>query len=163
MRYRGEQIEHFIEIDESLKQPATGWTIQRIGWTCFVLVLICVLLGFFGNGILSHRKAETSGNMVEYERYGRFKSSTSMHFKAGNENGQAVLCIPQEYLKHFELERITPEPDQQKVVGGHHVYTFLADAPVHILLRGVPKKRGAISAKVKINRTEFSLSQFIFP
>jgi hypothetical protein len=158
-----EQVEHTIEMDEALNLHKTGWTVQRIGWTFFMLIVILALLGLFGNGIISHRKTETAGNMVEYERYGRFENSTSIHFLANNENGQAVLHIPQQYLQHFELEKITPEPDRQMVLNGHYVYSFQADAPVHILLRGMPKKRGAMEAVVQINNTQFTLSQFIFP
>jgi hypothetical protein len=158
-----ERVEHTIEMDEALGFHQKGWTVQRIGWTCFVLVIILASLGMFGNGILSHRKTETGGNMVEYERYGRFENNTSLHFLANNENGQAVVYIPQQYLQDFELERITPEPDQQMVINGYYVYSFRADAPVHILLRGMPKKRGSIEAVVRINNTPFTLSQFIFP
>lgn len=142
MHHGVERVEHTIEMDESLNLHITGWTVQRIGWTLFMLIVILALLGMFGNGILSHRKTETAGNMVEYERYGRFENSTSLHFLANSENGQAVVYIPQRYLEDFELEHITPEPDKQGVINGHYAYTFLADGPVHILLRGMPKKTG---------------------
>jgi hypothetical protein len=163
MQHSIEQVEHSIEMDEALKLHQTGWTVQRIGWTCFMLIIILALLGMFGNGILSHRKTEMAGNMVEYERYGRFESSNTIHLLAGIENGRAVIHIPQQYLQDFELEQITPEPDQQIVLNGNYVYSFQADAPVHILLRGMPKKRGAIETVMRINNTTFTLSQFIFP
>ena len=158
-----ERVEHTIEMDESLNLHKTGWTVQRIGWTFFFLIVILAMLGVFGNGILSHRKTETAGNMLEYERYGRFESSTNLHFVAGSVNGQAVLYIPQLYLQDFELEHITPEPDRQMAVNGDYAYFFQADAPVHILMRGMPKKRGAMEAVVRINNTQFTLSQYIFP
>ena len=163
MHHGTERVEHTLEIDEALHLHQTGWSIQRIGWSCFILILVLAMLGIFGNGILSHRKTENAGNMVEYERYGRFGSTTSLHFLASSENGQAVVHIPQEYLQDFELERITPEPDHQSVQNGHYVYSFQADEPVHILLRGMPKKRGAIETVVRINNTPFTLSHFIFP
>jgi hypothetical protein len=158
-----ERVEHAFEMDESLNLHKTGWTVQRIGWTSFLLIFILSLLALLGNGILSHRKSETAGNMVEYERYGRFENSTNLHFVANSENGQAVLHIPQEYLQNFELEHITPQPDKQMAADGHYVYTFLAEAPVHILMRGVPKKRGNVEAVVRINNTRLTLSQYIFP
>lgn len=161
--HSNERVEHTIELDESLDLHKTGWTAQRIGWTSFLLIVIVTVLGLFGNGILSHRKSEMAGNMLEYEKYGRFESSTSLHFVAGSVNGQAVLYIPQEYLQGFELEHITPKPDRQMMVNGHYTYVFEADAPVHVLVRGVPKKRGAIEAVVRVNSTRFNLSQYIFP
>jgi hypothetical protein len=163
MHHGIERVEHTIEIDEALNLHKTGWTIQRIGLTFFMLIVILALLGMFGNGILGYRKTEAAGNMVEYERYGRFQNSTSIHFLANNENGRAVVHIPQQYLQDFELQKITPEPDQQTVLNGHYVYSFQANKPVHILLRGMPKKRGAIEAVVRVNNTQFTLSQFIFP
>jgi hypothetical protein len=73
------------------------------------------------------------------------------------------VLIPQQYLQDFELDRITPKPDQQLVMNGYYVYSFRSDGPVHILLSGMPKKRGNIEAVVRINNTPFTLSQFIFP
>lgn len=163
MHHRIECVEHTIEMDESLKLHTAGWTIQRIGWAVFLVLVVLALLGLFGNGVLSYRKTETAGNTIEYERYGRFESSTVLHVVAGSDNGQAVVYIPQQYFKDFELEHITPEPDRQMVVDGHYSYTFQANMPVHILFRGLPKKRGAVETVVRVNNTSFTLSQFIFP
>lgn len=163
MNHGVEPIGYGIALHEDMKLNNPGWTIQRIGWSLFFLVIVGGSLGLFGTGILSHQKVEMAGNMLEYERYGRFENSANLHLIASNENGQAVVYIPQHYLRQFELEQITPEPDKQHTVNGHYVYTFKANAPVHILLRGVPKKKGAIDATVRINNTSFPLSQYIFP
>jgi hypothetical protein len=163
MHHSVERVDHTIEMDESLNLHIRGWTIQRIGWAVFMMFVILALLGFFGNGVLSHRKTQTAGSTVEYERYGRYENTTHLHFIAANDGGQAVVYIPQQYLEDFQLEHITPEPDRQMMVEGHYAYTFLADAPVHILMRGMPKKSGAIEAVVRINNTPFRLSQYIFP
>ena len=151
MNHAIERVEHTIEMDESLNLHETAWTIQRIGWTCFLLIVILSGLGLFGTGILSHQKAETAGNMIEYDRYGRFENTTHLHLQANSENGQAIVYIPQQYLKKFELEQITPEPFNQSAADGYYAYTFLADGPVHIMLRGMPKKTGSIEATLRIN------------
>jgi hypothetical protein len=163
MKHSIEQVHHTIEMDESMGLHKTGWAIQRVGWTVLFTLVVMAALGLFGSGVLSRRTKEASGNMVEYERYGRFENSTYMHLKALAENGKAILIIPQQYLKHFELEAIVPEPDKQHAVEGHQVFTFLAEAPVHIMVRGIPKKTGPLETTVRINNTNFDLSQYIFP
>lgn len=163
MEHSIEQVHHTIEMDESMGLHKTGWAIQRVGWIVLLLTVVLAALGLFGSGLLSQKKEESSGNVVEYERYGRFENSTYMHLKALAENGKAILIIPQQYLRHFELEAIVPEPDQQHAVEGHQVFTFLAEAPVHIMVRGIPKKTGPLETTVRINNIPFNLSQYIFP
>lgn len=157
------RIEHMLETDETLKLQRTNWTLRKVGWLGMLFMVSTALLSTFGTGILSHQKREMAGHIVEYERYGRFEKSTYMHFLADSENGKAVLYIPQQSGRLFEIEQISPAPDKQIAVQGYNIYTFLTDEPVHILLKGIPKRRGAIETTVKINAASFTISQHIFP
>jgi hypothetical protein len=158
-----EHVDHLIEMDEALALHETGWKVQRVGWICFMLIIVLALLGLFGNGVLSRQKSETGGNMIEYERFGRYESSTTLHIVARTVDGKAVVRIPQHYLQHFELERIIPSPVAEGVHNGYCVYSFTADESMHILLYGMLKRRGSLEADVKVNNTALKVSQFIFP
>src|SRR5688500_16756978 len=96
MEHSIEQVHHTIEMDESMGLHKTGWAIQRVGWIVLFVIVVLAALGLFGSGILSQRTKEVSGNMIEYERYGRYENATYMHFKALAENGKAILIIPQQ-------------------------------------------------------------------
>lgn len=163
MKHGIEQVHHTIEMDESLGLHKTGWVVQRAGWILLFLLVVLAALGMFGSGLLSKKSKQDAGNMLEYEQYGRFENSTYMHMKALAENGKAILIIPQDYLKDFELEAVVPEPDRQHAVEGYQVFTFLAEAPVHIMVRGLPKTTGPLKTTVRINNSQFNLSQYIFP
>src|SRR5688500_2844401 len=91
-----EQVHHTIEMDESMGLHKTGWAVQRVGWIVLFVIVVLAALGLFGSGVLSQRTKEVSGNMIEYERYGRYENTTYMHFKALAENGKAILIIPQQ-------------------------------------------------------------------
>ena len=163
MKQPVERIQNTMGLNESLELHIAGWKIQRIGWVLILIFVLLALLGLFGTGMLSTQKVEHSGNRVEYERYGRFENSTNMHFVATSENGRASLYLPQQFLQIFEVEKITPEPDRQEALNGFYRFTFLANAPVHILLRGKPEKTGNVEVIVRVNNAQFLLSQYIFP
>lgn len=158
-----EHFKHSIEIDEAINLHKKGWIIQRIGWSFFALVVISAILGLFGNGPLSYKSQESNGNLLEYEKFGRFQSEMELKLTVRPQNGTGVVSVPKSYLEEFDIEKVFPEPREQKVVGENHVFTFTGDSPITVVVYLLPQQTGTINTTIHANNQPFQLSQYIYP
>jgi len=77
--------------------------------------VVGVVLGLAGSGPLGRTAAASHGRKlrVEYDRFWRHTRSSRLtfHFQpASPADGFARLWVDRDYLTHFILERIVPEP-----------------------------------------------------
>jgi len=114
-----EQVQHTIDMDEALPMHKIGWIVQRIGWVLVLLLLVLAALGLFGTGLLSHKQLQSGGNAIAYERFARYEANTALRFTAMHHNGEVMVQLPQQYLQHFTIESVIPEPQQVQSINGY--------------------------------------------
>jgi hypothetical protein len=116
------------KLDRQLKFHQAEWRIQRIGWVIVGAFLAAAAAGLFGNGLLSHARADSPEGYVEYERFLRYGSPSAIVFTptAGAARGISRIEIGAEYLEAFRIQHITPEPVSVHMSGQRLVYEFTA-------------------------------------
>jgi hypothetical protein len=159
-----EVIKPQMEIDESLDLQERGWVIQRIGWVLLYAFLIIAALGLFGEGVLSKKSINESAASIEYEKFFRYEGRMEIKVDVSRSTGnQTIVAFPNNYLKHFQIVSILPEPKENRVQGNKVNYIFEGTAPMNIVFYLVPKQVGQISGELTVNNDTFNLSHFIYP
>jgi hypothetical protein len=163
MKDKIERIKSSLQIEEHIDLHITGWIIQRIGWALMLAFVLSSAAGLFGTGFLSHKKLTKDGIVLNYERFGRHQNDTELEIHANNLHGKLQLILPREYTGAFELQKIVPEPEDQKVVNGSNVYEFSAEKEAHITFYITPRQTGSVEATVVVNNSDFHLTHYIYP
>lgn len=154
--------------DEHLQFQRREWLVQRIGWALIAVLLILALAGLFGDGPLSHvRAASKEGGSVEYERYIRSGSLTTLVLTpaATVAPGISRIEITADYLRKFRVEHITPDPSAVRMQGDKFVYEFAATAPeASITFNLAPESLGRHTAEVAIDGgAPLTIRQYTYP
>lgn len=159
-----EEIKPNLEIDEHIHLHKRSWKVQRIGWILIYTFIAAAALGLFGDGWLSKRKIINDAATVEYDRF--FRQEAYMQFKVNitaSDNTGAIVSFPNEYLKHFKIASITPEPKENNISGKQVNYYFPGAAPMNIVFYLSPQTTGNVEGNVAVNNNRFTISHFIYP
>lgn len=139
-----------------------GWIAQHIGWALLFIFLSLSVIGLFGSGVMSRKTLTEENTMIVYEKYGRHETPMAIRITGEVNNGIFQFSIPQQYFTHFQLEKVVPEPREEKIDNGHVVYTYSAGDPATIMLYFSPNKTGSYINTFKINGRSFKIDQFIY-
>lgn len=142
------------------------WLAERIGWCVLLGFIIAALLGFFGEGPLSHRGVGDAGTAkLQYERFARHASPTLLTLSVAKTGGAEVsVAISEAYLREFELRSIVPEPHRAELAGAFHRFSFAAtETPTTIAFRVVPDGAGRRHGVLIVAGQELAIDQYIYP
>jgi hypothetical protein len=129
-----------LDLEQDLEFEQWQWSIQRIAWTVWGLILLGGLLGLLGPGPLSHVRTRTQDGSVsaEYHRFDRLQRSTEMriHLNPQSAPARAVaassgnrrevrLWIAREFMDQINVSRIEPEPLSTEAGTDRFTYVFV--------------------------------------
>jgi hypothetical protein len=162
MKRSFEQAEIDLAIDEQLPMHERGWKVQRIGLLLILALVLCCSVGLFGDGVASTSKITGKTAEIEFERFYRFQAKMELKIEVNSET-RSVVSIPTDYLKHFEIESIVPEPQQNEFNGKSIDYMFNGKGGKVVTFYLVPQQIGRVSAVVAVDGDSFALNHFIYP
>ena len=159
------------EIEQDLEFERRAWIIERVGWILMLLVVIAALLGLFGHGVLGYRSATAPNGSVtvEYEAVARKGGSTGLDIsvRAPRHADAVVVLIADSYLRHVDVESITPEPSVVTGSGDAVRFEFpVAPGTDELLVRLQlrPDALGSIEGSVETpDGPPVRFSQFVLP
>ena len=158
-----ERIKTSLEIEEDINLHITGWIVQRIGWFLMLVFLLSAALGLFGNGVLSHKRITTSGVTLQYEKFTRFENDTEIEIQADSQNGFIEVALSDQFTRHFKIDRIIPEPGDQKIIQRAKVFVFPAAGKGEITFFVMAREKGRLHTAISINGIDFQYTNFIYP
>lgn len=122
-----------LQLDEPRDRQRRYWQIQRVAWWGFGLVMLVAVLGLTGSGGVFHKQTiEFAAATVEIPRVSRWEGSDDLSVTFRNPEDSHELILTQPFFDRFMIERIQPEPDQNRLRPGGQSMTFPAqDAPPH--------------------------------
>lgn len=153
-----------LEIEEHIHLQKRGWVVQRIGLSIMLAFVLLALFGLFGDGMLSKRTSVIRNVTLEYERF--YRHEGEMEFRidvAGNNTAGIDVAFDTDYLKHFQIQSILPEPKENRFENGKVHYRFEANGPANIIYYLTPRETGTVVGSVEVNDAIFSVKQFIYP
>ena len=157
-----EHINHEIPVDEQFDLHKKGWKIQRGGWVFMLLIIVLSIAGLFGMGPVSTVAKHQGDFDIQYERFNRYESETEIKIRSGGQPIN-VVALPQAYIEKFQVQSITPEPADQIAEDGYIKYFFNGAKNHSVVFYLSPSAFGNTKGTVKINSTDISLQQFIYP
>lgn len=163
MKNRPERVQTSLQINEDIDLHRKGWIVQRVGWVLMFIFVLCAALGLFGNGIVSHKNVNKNGISISYERFGRHESNTRIEIDANARNGTIEIVLSGNFTESYKIEKVVPEPAEQKIRHGSKVYVFTAEGPGHLTFFVSALKRGTIRNTLAVNGTDFNLESYIYP
>ena len=159
-----EVVETELQIKEELDAHRKGWTAQAIGLVLMYALIAAAAVGLFGDGLASRQTKSAQQVTVESEQFYRFQAVMPLKITAANISGdELTISFPNDYIKHFEVRSIVPEPTSTEFTDDKVQYTFEATGKADVTFYCVPQRRGNISGAVHVNDQAFLLKQYIFP
>jgi hypothetical protein len=158
-----EKPKYSLELDEDIELHERSWRLQKFGWAFIYGIVVCAAIGLFGNGVFSKKSVEQQGLHIEFDRYLRFEAEFPIKLESSGDTKLNTVEIPQDYLRHFKVENIVPEPTQTSILGENVVYAFDTAHNHSAVFYLIAKQRGNIGGDWKVNNTVFPLSHFIYP
>ncbi len=155
-----------LQLDDRPDLHQRGWWIQRIIWVLLALFIAAGAVGIFGSGLLSKQTlGEKNANLwLEYDRFARKEAPMELEFHITAQGQDTiVLQLPAGYLRHFQVESISPAPGVTLTHNGHVAYKFPAKGPITVLFNLKPSKMGSVQGSIMVNNRPFELNHFIYP
>lgn len=154
-----------LEIDQDIQHEKIEWKIQRVAWIFMLLLLVVALLGLFGGGFFSPRNLYNRDLQVNFESFLRVDAPFRMDVKVLNTDEQPELLISRDYLKHFEIESIQPEPEQVSTKGEFQHFRFnRLESGTHILFDLKPRDMGGIEGQMGADsQSLLPVHHFVYP
>lgn len=157
-----EEVRPDLDIDEHLQMQERGWSFQRVGLYCILIFVVTAAAGLYGNGFASKKILREGGTSIEFEQF--FRHEAKMQLKIiTNSDKKVILSFPAEYLSHFEIEAIVPDPGESSFESGDVKYSFTGDDSKTITFYVVPQDVGNVKGTVKVDEHVFTINHLIFP
>jgi hypothetical protein len=161
-----------LDINEDMSFQHKEWTVERIGWVFLLILILAALAGVLGVGPVSttSQGGQDAPFWVEYERFGRFKSPTTLTIHPNPqavENGEFVFWVEDDYLKKFQIEYILPEPDSVEIGQDRYFYHFMVSPPGvadEITFYMQTQTIGTVDGNLGVGESlVYELTHFIYP
>ncbi len=157
-----EEIHVDLDIQEHLKMQEGARRFQQVGLFCILLFVGSAAFGLYGNGVVSKKHLTKDEINIHFERFFRFQAKMGLQIQATNDRDISI-SFPIQYLNHFEISSIVPEPTETRVEGSQVKYAFKGRDELTATFYLVPQQIGQIKGSVNVNENTFSISHFIFP
>jgi hypothetical protein len=160
-----------LEINQDLRVQAHMWRIQRIGWMTIAIIVVLAAAGLFGHGPVSYVTAgdESGALQVEYERFGRHQSQSRLHLhvRASQAEGPVSFWISSNYLKHIEIQDMTPMPSKSTIAEDgilFHVDTAIQERSGLITVYFQFHSMGWLTGEIRMpGAASVTIRQFVYP
>jgi hypothetical protein len=159
-----------VAVGEDLRFQRHWWTFERLIWGAFVIVIICDLLGAFGDGWLAEGTASTPDRAltIDYERIERASTPSTMtlHFGPGAiRDGRVKVFVSDSIVQGLGAQRVSPQPAISGIGANGISYTFPATTgPADVQIGLQPTKPGLQDLEVRVpGEPPISTSVFVMP
>lgn len=114
-----------LQIDEFRPFQETWWTVERIAWCGFALVVIAALLGILGaGGPFSEARQSFGAAAVDYPRVTRWLANDELRVVFGAGGGSRTLTLGTGFAEHFAIDSVQPLPESVVVTEAGHRMAF---------------------------------------
>lgn len=144
--------------------------IQRVGWICMLLILVAAVLGYLGQGPLTHRRVVTADGAlsVDYYRVERYESPAKLMIRVQDlpRAEPLRLYVSKTFFDHTTPETVSPLPIATRIEGDEVVYDFAVSGAeeLTIVYRYRHNDTGRLNYQIRHhNGTPLAIRQFVLP
>jgi hypothetical protein len=154
--------EHPIPEDPAVQNRT--WTVQRMFWGLFVVVVALGFAGLFSVGPLSDSTAANSSLSINYQGFQRITKQTQylFHIPAGTE---AKLRLNSAFQTAYTVSSILPRPSRSEVDERGLLLTFdkASDTPLLIAIAARPLRIGSQHLSAETAGQPIRFNVFVYP
>jgi hypothetical protein len=158
---------HRLEVGEDPVFQEFSWKAQRIGFMVMLLFVAAAVLGLFGaGGPLAESVVRANGLEVNYERFVRFDTGTTIEISLPTKAGDSISVeIGRSFADAVRIDRIVPPPHSISANPKSHVYAFApaSDSPSIVTIAYAPSRVGQLDGAIRVNGHTVSFRQFAYP
>jgi hypothetical protein len=165
-----EMAKRGLQLDQDLRFTARTWGFERVAWVAMAVAILAALAGVTGSGWLSHARLEAPGLVVEYQRFLRYQTPTSLLVTLRRERPEETsldLVVDPQMLQGFKVRQIFPEPPLAAQEHGGTRYAFplgAGEQEVRVRLDLEPDRLGMRETRLaRSGRGPVRLRQFVWP
>ena len=162
----------YPELEQDLPFQHRTWTIQRLGWSVMILILLGACLGLFGHGLFSETTAHDPSVplSLDYERFGRYQSEMTLRLHVhggGVSQGTVRIWLSDSYLSKVHVKQIMPTPESAEISPTGMTYVFRTtrpELPADIILDLEAKMVGVTSGRIGLDEVHtLHFRHWIYP
>jgi hypothetical protein len=144
---------------------------ERAGWAAMALYLAWAVLGGFGDGWVSKRRASNAAGSctVDYQRFGRRDAPFELRLwmELDEPRDRIALHLNREFLDRVKIERVTPAYQSIEADSSGVALLFMVEpepGAYTFTIEYKPQHVGALHAVLQAEReAEVALDQFVYP
>jgi hypothetical protein len=132
-------------------------------------LLAAMFAGAFGKGPMSRKKAGQESLWVDYERFARWQTRTTLELHAVPDaaDNKARISINDDYIKDVMIEQITPLPEHIETRSKKTTFIFSGkerEDPLVIRFHLQPEKPGAKKVRIALGEDRaIQIKQLVYP
>lgn len=154
-----------LQVEDKRAFQRSLWTLQRIAWIGFVVVVAAALLGFTGGGgYFSHHTVEIGGAIAVVPRFVRWEDSEQMTIELPD-SGAIQIVLGSGFTEYFSIDEIQPQPElSERTPSGLRLHFALlgeGNKKVHFNVRA--SRPGWPSFDLEVDGTVRRISAIILP
>jgi hypothetical protein len=144
------------------------WFVQRTGWTLLGVLILAACAGLFGNGPLAHQQLPIEGNVLDIDRFARREAASEWVFRpqmSTDRHDEFAVRISSQFLEHYRIVTIIPEPRQQVIDKDDVLFRFAADRSGSVITFNVePLHMGWSTGEFRIGHSSpVRVRQLVYP
>lgn len=159
-----------LQTESQLRFQRREWKVQKVGTIVLVAFILAALIGLLGAGPLATATRSSTNSLVsvEVDRITRLKTENSMTLTFAPEvveNGTITLELTGPWASGIDLQRITPEPSEQKSIPGGLAMIFQADpsSETEVTLSIAGQEYLLLTGQATVNGETVTFNQFVLP
>ena len=156
-----------LDIDQDVAFERRRAQVGKLAWTLIALALVAAALGLFGGSgplVATTREAPSGSVEAGFDRFARLGDSTVLDLQLSGGEGPRNVAISRDWLEHYRVGAILPEPESVTALPDRYVYTFDAGASGLARMTLTPREIGVHDAVVWGPDDErVAWSQLVYP
>jgi hypothetical protein len=155
-----------LQVEDKRRLQRFFWSLERIAWAVFALVLLLAILGLTGSGGYFARATATfPAGEADYPQVSRWEASDELIIRFSEGADTRRLTLSPEFFYYFEVGGMQPEPERSFTGGNGVVMEFSAEqgAPVNVAIYVRALHPGKVDYRIGLDGDAAAASTIILP
>lgn len=157
-----------LQLERDMPLQQREWSTQKVAWPVLYLLVVLLMLGAFGDGLMSRTALRSSdGNLqMEYERFVRRGGSTQLRLVLQPTSGLTEVVLSSAYANRIEIRAMMPLPERMISEGDAVRFGFGSRPPseMRVILHIEPRSAGMLDGWVALaGKPRQAFRQFVYP
>lgn len=155
-----------LQLQEQRRFQLRFWTLERLAWGVFGLVILAALAGLTGaGGPWSQATVSLPSGAVVYPQITRWQAAEELSIQFTQRRPVHRLVLGSGFSQYFQVEGSQPDPESTRASGRTQVMEFAAEgAPPHrVVLHLRASRPGLLRVHLEIDGEAAEFASWVFP